>query len=82
MNLLLSAPALNVYEQMALDECLVRTRPDDITLRFYRWTDGPAVTFGYSQFAHEVQKHLRRVPFGARMPAAPQGEEWFFTRAI
>ena len=49
MNLLLSAPALNVYEQMALDECLVRTRPEEITLRFYRWTDGPAVTFGYSQ---------------------------------
>ena len=73
MNLLLSAPSLNVYEQMALDECLVRTRPDEITLRFYRWTDGPAVTFGYSQFAHEVQKTLAARAFFGQYARRPTG---------
>lgn len=73
MNLLLSAPSLNVYEQMALDECLVRTRPNDITLRFYRWTDSPAVTFGYSQFAHEVKKTLAARAFWGPYARRPTG---------
>lgn len=73
MNLLLSAPALNVYEQMALDECLVRTRPEEITLRFYRWTDGPAVTFGYSQFVREVQKTLAERAFWGPYARRPTG---------
>ena len=73
MNLLLSAPALNVYEQMALDESLVRTRPEEITLRFYRWTDGPAVTFGYSQFVREVKKTLAERAFSGPYARRPTG---------
>ena len=54
MNLLLNTPPLNVYEHMALDETLVSLRPAQITLRFYRWTPGPAVTFGYAQNYRDV----------------------------
>lgn len=70
MNLILSAPALNVFEQMALDEEIVRARPDALTLRFYRWTDGPAVTFGYAQFISEVRRALQTRAAGpyARRP--------------
>lgn len=59
MDLLLNTPALNVYEQMALDEVLVRRRPQETTLRFYHWVPGPAVTFGYAQALCLVQKTVQ-----------------------
>ena len=62
MNLLLSTPALNVFEHMALDEEMVFARPAETTFRFYRWTEGPAATFGYAQIYKEVEQ------------AAPQGQ--------
>ena len=40
---------------MALDETLVSARPEEITLRFYHWTPGPAVTFGYAQPVQSVR---------------------------
>ncbi len=62
MDIVLASPALNVCEQMALDECLVRARPREATLRFYRWTAGPAVTFGYAQFFSEVRRAAQAHP--------------------
>ena len=58
MNLLLNTPALNVYEHMALDETLVKLRPSEVTLRFFRWVPGPAATYGYAQFYREVHRAL------------------------
>ncbi len=58
MNTLLTTPPLNVYEQMALDETLARSRAGEIILRLYRWTGGPAVTFGYAQFVREVRRGI------------------------
>lgn len=49
--------ALTVFEQMALDETLVRTYRAPV-LRFYHWTPGPAVTFGYSQFYAAVKNQV------------------------
>ena len=46
---------------MALDETLVNLRPNEVTLRFFNWTSGPAVTYGYAQFYKEV---LRALPEG------------------
>jgi len=40
---------------MALDDVLVRQRPQETTLRFYHWAPGPAVTFGYAQSISLVQ---------------------------
>lgn len=56
MNLLLTTPPLNVYEQMALDETLVQERAGEVTLRFYNWTAGKAVTFGYAQNWKDVSR--------------------------
>ena len=55
MNWLITTPALNVFEQMALDETLVHTYTGGAFLRLYRWTSGPAVTFGYAQAVREVR---------------------------
>lgn len=52
----LLTPALDVYEQMALDEVLVHASLQGPVLRFYHWKEGPAVTFGYAQFYQEVSK--------------------------
>lgn len=73
MNLILSAPAFNVFEQMALDEETVRARPHALTLRFYRWTDGPAVTFGYAQFISEVRRALAERKFMGPAARRPTG---------
>ncbi len=52
----LLTPALNVFEHMALDETLAAEALPGPVLRFYHWTDGPAVTFGYSQFYAFVRR--------------------------
>ncbi len=54
----LLTPALNVYEQMALDEILAHADLPEPVLRFYHWTVGPAVTFGYSQFYNPVRRQI------------------------
>lgn len=56
MAIQLLTPALKVQEQMALDEVLVRADLGVPVLRFYHWTQGPAVTFGYAQFYEDVKK--------------------------
>lgn len=52
----LLTPALNVFEHMALDETLARAALAAPVLRFYHWTAGPAVTFGYGQFYDSVRR--------------------------
>ena len=54
----LLTPALSVFEQMALDEILAHAAQQEPVLRFYHWTDGPAVTFGYSQFFGAVRAQV------------------------
>lgn len=73
MNLLLTTPALNVFEQMALDEVLVRARAGAETLRFYNWTPGPAVTFGYAQFISEVRRGIDVPQFTGGVCRRPTG---------
>ncbi len=73
MNLLLSSPALTVQEQMALDEEIVRVRPNELTLRFYQWAAGPAVTFGYAQFIREVRQALELRHFIGAYTRRPTG---------
>lgn len=43
---------------MAVDEVLAHGINPEPVLRFYHWTDGPAVTFGYSQFYHSVRNQI------------------------
>lgn len=80
MDIVLSTPALNVFEQMALDDCLVRARPRETTLRFYRWTDGPAVTFGYAQFVSEVRQAVQGLPNAGPLARRPTGGGVVFHR--
>ena len=54
----LLTPALTVFEQMALDDVLAHAPGTGPVLRFYHWTDGPAVTFGCSQFYRAVKSQL------------------------
>lgn len=58
---------------MALDEQMVHLRPRDVTLRFYNWTPGVAVTFGYAQFVGEVKKTLATVNFSGQFTRRPTG---------
>lgn len=73
MNALISTPALDVFEHMALDEQTVRARQDGATLRFYNWTPGPAVTFGYAQFVSEVRQTLQAQNFTGSYVRRPTG---------
>lgn len=73
MNILLKTPPLNVFEQMALDEVLVRARAGAKTLRFYNWASGPAVTFGYAQFVSEVRRAVDAQKFSGRLCRRPTG---------
>lgn len=73
MNLLVSTPPLNVFEHMAFDEQTVRLRSSAVSLRFYRWTDGPAVTFGYAQFIREVERALAARNFTGPLARRPTG---------
>ena len=65
MNLLLNTPPLNVYEHMALDETIVRFRPEEVSLRFFHWDNTPAVTYGYAQSYQDVQRALPSTFFGS-----------------
>lgn len=73
MDVLLNTPPLNVFEHMALDEQMVHLRPRDVTLRFYNWSPGSAVTFGYAQFASEVKKMLAAQKFSGQFTRRPTG---------
>jgi len=73
MNVLLTTSALNVFEQMALDEVLVRARAGAKTLRFYNWAGGPAVTFGYAQFVSEVRRTIDTQKFTGGICRRPTG---------
>lgn len=73
MNLLLTTPPLNVFEQMALDDVLVRARVHARTLRFYNWTAGDAVTFGYAQFIREVRRGVQIAQFAGALCRRPTG---------
>ena len=54
---LLEAPPLDVFGQMALDEALVKSKPAEFCLRFFRWR-GNGATFGYAQRIAEVERAL------------------------
>ena len=73
MPTLLHTPPLTVFEHMALDEYIVRVRPDKVTLRFYNWVPGPAVTFGYAQFVSEVRRALEKRGFNGPYVRRPTG---------
>lgn len=73
MAILLTTPPLNVYEHMALDETLVRERAGQVTLRFYNWTPGPALTFGYAQAVREVRAQASACQFAGEICRRPTG---------
>ncbi len=58
MGKILQTPALSVFEQMALDEILAQAPLSEPLLRFYCWTPGPAVSFGYAQFYGFVRRDV------------------------
>ena len=80
MSILLNTPPLNVQENMALDEQVVRLRPQAVTLRFYHWTAAPAVTFGYAQFIQEVRKAIQQRHFSGAYARRPTGGGVVFHR--
>ena len=73
MSILLNTPPLDVQENMALDEQIVHLRPQAVTLRFYHWKKGPAVTFGYAQFIREVRRSLQECHFVGDYARRPTG---------
>ena len=73
MPLLFNTPPLNVYEQMALDETLVRMRAGEITLRLYHWITGAAATFGYAQNVAQVRRGAQERAFGGSLCRRPTG---------
>ena len=56
-GLLLDSPPLDVFGQMALDEALAKSKPQDFCLRFFRWR-GAGATFGYAQRVQDVEQKL------------------------
>ena len=66
-GILVEAPTLDVFGQMALDEALTESKPEVFCLRFFRWQE-PAATFGYAQRIREV------------VPALPPGIGSHYTR--
>ena len=73
MSVLITTPALSVFEHMALDEVLVHTCGNKMLLRFYNWQPGPAVTFGYAQSAREVRQELAARNFTGALCRRPTG---------
>lgn len=73
MSILATTPTLNVFEHMALDETLVRERAGKVTLRFYNWTPGLALTFGYAQFVREVRAQVQAQHFAGEICRRPTG---------
>ncbi len=73
MPFLFNTPPLNVYEQMALDETLVHAYPGEQLVRFYHWTDAPALTFGYAQFVREVRSQAASRSFAGEICRRPTG---------
>lgn len=73
MDRLLISEPLTVFEQMALDETLVRRHDGGFWLRIYSWTSGPAVTFGYAQFFDEVTRELSSRGFTGPAVRRPTG---------
>ena len=73
MPFLFNTPPFNVYEQMALDETLVRAYPGEYLVRFYHWTDCPALTFGYAQFVREVRSQAASDGFAGDICRRPTG---------
>lgn len=71
---LITAPPLNVYEQMAFDEALaLSANGKEVYLRFFNWKDIRAVTFGYAQFFNEVDRQLKAAGFDAPATRRPTG---------
>ncbi|MBR5151254.1 MAG: hypothetical protein IKW71_00255 [Elusimicrobiaceae bacterium] len=73
MNKLVTTPALDVFEHMALDETLVHECSGQVTLRFYNWVPGPALTFGYAQFVREVYAQAATQHFAGTFCRRPTG---------
>lgn len=73
MEIILNTPPLNVYEHMALDEETVKNFDGGFVLRFYNWVPGPAATFGYAQFAGEVQNAFAARGFSGPFTRRPTG---------
>lgn len=55
---LIQAPALNVYEQMALDE-LLATKCEGASIRFFTWDTRPQATFGYTQEVISASEEIK-----------------------
>lgn len=73
MDTLFTTPPLNVFEHMALDDVLVQTYTGQRVLRFYNWTNTPAVTFGYAQFVREVWRETAACAFTGDLCRRPTG---------
>lgn len=73
MDLLLNTPALTAYEQMALDETCALAPAGGFRLRFYRWADKEAVTFGYAQPRRSVLRQAAAAGVGGPAVRRPTG---------
>ena len=56
-GVILETPAHDVFGQMAMDEALAKSKPQDFCLRFFRWR-GAGATFGYAQRVRDVEQKL------------------------
>ncbi|HBA60719.1 MAG TPA: hypothetical protein DCZ92_07850 [Elusimicrobia bacterium] len=54
-GIIIETQALDVYEQMAMDEALCEAMPAPHILRFYNWK-APGITYGYSQRRKNVEE--------------------------
>ncbi|MDD4003865.1 MAG: hypothetical protein PHW69_01510 [Elusimicrobiaceae bacterium] len=56
-GIILEWPALDVFGQMAADEAVAVSRPEEFAVRFFDWS-GAGATFGYAQTVSEVERAL------------------------